>query len=273
MRLYTFIQPKRRTFIFASLFLSFFSRSIFSASSQTVPFPLKPKSQEYFFEEVQFSDNSPIREVVSLAEEGRGFIWLASKHGLIRYDGHHFQIYRHKPGNDRTLVDTELWSLFILNDTLLCVGATNGISLMEMRTGKFMNRYNDTEGNPVGYVSDFYQDKDGTVWMGGLMGLYSLTPDLSGIINHHLKTPPITKGNPAFAKRVYCITENSTDDNLLMLGTECGLVSFDKKKNGIHKIHTNTRAVFPLSQPPVYKFVKEGDYLWTMSWIHNCLIR
>lgn len=267
MRLYTFIQPKRRTFIFASLFLSFFSRSIFSASSQTVPFPLKPKSQEYFFEEVQFSDNSPIREVVSLAEEGRGFIWLASKHGLIRYDGHHFQIYRHKPGNDRTLVDTELWSLFILNDTLLCVGATNGISLMEMRTGKFMNRYNDTEGNPVGYVSDFYQDKDGTVWMGGLMGLYSLTPDLSGIINHHLKTPPITKGNPAFAKRVYCITENSTDDNLLMLGTECGLVSFDKKKNGIHKIHTNTRAVFPLSQPPVYKFVKEGDYLWTMSWI------
>ncbi len=254
-------------FHFVNFFLLPSLFPLITLSAQISPFPLKPKSQEYFFEEVKFSGGAPIREVVSLVEDSRGFIWLASKHGLIRYDGHDFKTFRHEPGNDKTLVDTELWSLFILGDTLLCVGATNGISLMDIRTEKLVNLYADTGGNPVGYVSGFYRDKEGTVWMGGLMGLYSFAPDLSGIINHNLDTPPIKKGNPAFAKRVYGITENSTDGNLLMLATECGLMSYDKRYGVIHKIYPNTGATFWRSQPPVYKFVKEGDYLWSMSWI------
>lgn len=269
IRLYAFMQLKRRSLFFACVFLWFFPLTIFSASSQTSYLPIKPKSQEYFFEEVKFSSGAPVRDVVDLVEDSRGFIWLASKHGLIRYDGHDFKTFRHELGNDKTLLDTELWSLFILGDTLLCVGTTNGLSLMDIRTEQITNLSHDNQGNPVGYVSHFYQDKDGTVWIAGLMGLYSLAADQLGIINHPMETPPISrgKGNPAFAKRVYCITENSTDDNILMLGAECGLVSFDKKKNTVHKIYPNTQAVFWRSQPPIYKFVKEDDYLWTQSWI------
>lgn len=116
-------------------------------------------------------------------------------------------------------------------------------------------------------VRAMLQDKRGFIWMGGKHGLYSFTPELSGIINHHLVTPPYRKGNPAFAQRAYCIEQHPTNKNLLMVGTEFGLVSFDKKKNKLHKTYPNTRATFWRSGSAVNKFIKEGNYLWAMCWI------
>ena len=136
-------------------FLSFF---VSPASAQPVPLPLNPKTEEYFFEEVKLPGGTPIRDVIALQEDRQGFIWLAGKHGLFRYDGHDFKIFRHTPGDDKSIVDTELWSLSMLGDTLLCVGTTHGVSLIDTRTDRITNLPDDTEGNPVGYVSCFYRD-------------------------------------------------------------------------------------------------------------------
>ena len=243
-------------------FLSFF---VSPASAQPVPLPLNPKTEEYFFEEVKLPGGTPIRDVIALQEDRQGFIWLASKHGLFRYDGHDFKIFRHTPGDDKSIVDTELWSLYMLGDSLLCVGTTHGVSLIDIRTDHITNLPNDTEGNPVGYVSCFYQDEAGILWIGGLEGLYSMRPDLSGIVNHHLLS--MTKEKSHFGNRVYDIVSHTMDSNRLMLATFAGLVSFNKKKNAFHQFHPNTQATFRHSQPGVYKFVKEGNYLWVLSWI------
>ena len=175
---------------------------------------------------------TPIRDVIALQEDRQGFIWLAGKHGLFRYDGHDFKIFRHTPGDDKSIVDTELWSLYMLGDTLLCVGTTHGVSLIDIRTDRITNLPNDTEGNPVGYVSCFYQDEAGILWIGGLEGLYSMRPDLSGIVHHPL--PPVTKEKSLFGNRVYDIVSHTMDSNRLMLATVAGLVSFDKKKSAFH---------------------------------------
>ena len=192
---------------------------------------------------------------------------MAGKHGLMRYDGHDFKIFRNIPGDTTSLVGTNLLSLYLLSDTLLCIGGIHGISLMDIRTEKITNLSRDQHGNPVEVVNDFFIDSDGTIWLAALNGLYSLNPGFAGITNHPLNLPPITKGNPAFAKRVYCIVENSMNNNLLMLGTEYGLVSFDKKRNALHKTYPNTQATFWRSSPPVYKMIREGGYLWAMCWI------
>lgn len=250
------------------VFAAFFLSAFFPVSAQTPRLPLKPDNADYYFEEVRFPEGAPIRNVEDLLQDKRGFIWMASSHGLIRYDGHDFKVFRHRlDGGENSIVDTELWSLRILGDTLLCVGATRGISLIDLRTGKISSLSEDENGNPVGYVHDFFPDTDGRVWMACLQGLYSLKSDLSAIIDHRLELPPIKKGNPAFAKRVYDIARNTVDTDLLMLGTECGLVAFDKKRNAVREIHPNKQAVFRRSLPPVYKIEEEGDFLWTKSWM------
>ncbi len=239
----------------------------FSTFAQTPSLPLKSRSEEYVFKEIRFPGDEPIRDILDLVQDIRGFVWMAGKHGLMRYDGHDFKIFRNIPGDTTSIIDTDLLSLYLLGDTVLCIGGKHGISLMDIRTEKIANLANDQDGNPIEWINDFYPEEDGTIWIAGLNGLYSFKPDLSGITNHYLNMPPITKGNPAFAKRVYCITQHSMDKNRLMLGTECGLISFDKKRNTIHEIYPNRDATFWRSQPPVYKFRQEGDYLWCMCWI------
>lgn len=254
-------------FCFAGIaLLLFFLHPSFIYAQQN-SLPIKPRQEAYYFDEVKFPGNEPIRDVVDLVEDSRGFIWMASRHGLIRYDGHDFKVFRHNAGDNSTLADTELWALHILGDSLLCVDTTNGISLLNLRDEKITNLLFDQYGNSISVVSCFYIDRDGQMWIGGLKGLYSIQPNFSGIINHDLQTPPLVEGDPAFRKRVYGITDHVADENLLMLATECGLMSFDKKHNRIHKLYPNTEATFHRSLPGVYKFFKEGRFLWTMSWV------
>lgn len=235
--------------------------------AQTRTLPIKSRSEEYVFKEIKLPGDEPIRDILAILQDKHGFVWMAGTQGLMRYDGHDFKLFRNIPGDTSSIIDTDLLSLYLLNDTTLCIGGKHGISLMDIRTEKIINMENDQDGNPVECINNFYKDKDGTIWIAALNGLYSLKSDLSGIINHYLDTPPITKGNPAFAKRVYCIIQHSVDNNRLMLGTECGLISFDKKRNTIHKIYPNREATFWRSQPPVYKFKQEGKFLWCMCWI------
>lgn len=239
----------------------------FITIAQTLTLPLKPRTEEYVFNEIRLPGDEPIRDILAIVQDARGFVWLAGKHGLMRYDGHDFKIFRNIPGDTNSIVDTDLLSLYLLGDTILCIGGKCGISMMDIRTEKITNLTKDQDGKSVEWINQFYRDKDGTIWIAALNGLYSFKSDLSGIINHHLKTPPIPKGNPAFAKRVYSIIQHSKNENWLMLGTECGLISFDKKRNGIHKFYPNMEASFWRSQPPVYKFRQEDDYLWCLCWI------
>ena len=244
-----------------------FSFNCLSICEEKPALPLISTPQSYTFNEIKHHNGSSIRNVRDLLQDQRGYIWMASDHGLIRYDGHDFKIFRHSPNDDNSIVDNELLSVYMLGDTLLCVGAVHGVSLIDIRNEKIRNIENDTEGKPVNYVDDFYVDTNGKIWLAGLDGLYSLKPDFSGIVNHYLNAPPPKKGNPAFAKRAYCITQHVSDKNLLMIGTEGGLVSFDIKRNKLHKFYPNEKATFWLSLSYVYKFITDGNYLWTQTWM------
>ena len=217
-----------------ALFLFLFN---LTTHAQSLRLPLKPIAEEYIFNEIKLPGDLPFRDVIALQQDKHGFVWFASKHGLIRYDGHDFKTYRHIPGDTTSLIDTELLSLRLLGDTLLCIGGVHGVSLIDIRTQKITNLSRDRDGNPVELVNDIFPDPDGTIWLAALNGLYSLDPSFTGIINHHLKQPPFTKGNPTFTKRVYCIAQHTVDKNRLLLGVERGVLSFDKRRNRLHKIH------------------------------------
>lgn len=96
---------KPHLFHFPDIFLFF--PGCFTAMAQPLPLPLKTQSEEYFFEEVKLPGGAPVRGVLNLAEDNRGFIWMVSKHGLLRYDGHDFKRFRYLPDDSRSIVDTD----------------------------------------------------------------------------------------------------------------------------------------------------------------------
>lgn len=248
-----------------------FLLSLFSVAElvfgQDSRLPLKPAKGQYFFEEITLPNRDAIRDVRDIVQDSRGFVWMASLHGLVRYDGHDFKKFHHTPGDSTTLVDTEVYSLFLLGDTVLCIGTAHGVTLMELQTEKMCNFWKDDEGNLINYISGFYLDEEHILWLGGLDGLYSFAKDFSSITKKlDIDIRITSRYNPAFAKKVFCIEKHSLNNDFLMLGTECGLICYDKKNNRIHKHFLNTKKTDYRSHQSILMMEVEGNILWTVSW-------
>ena len=54
--------------------------------------------------------------VNALAQDQVGFLWIATTHGLNRYDGHEMLVFRHRPEDENTIASTP-WSIIAPSST------------------------------------------------------------------------------------------------------------------------------------------------------------
>ena len=52
-----------------------------------------PKLKDYTIEVWSTDDGLPSNNLLRIDQDRRGFLWIASYNGLIRFDGHTFDIY------------------------------------------------------------------------------------------------------------------------------------------------------------------------------------
>ena len=88
----------RRLYLFRLLGLAapLFFLIHFTASAQTPTLPIKSRAEEYVFKEIKLPGDEPIRDILALVQDSRGFVWMAGKHGLMRC-GHDFKIFHNTP--------------------------------------------------------------------------------------------------------------------------------------------------------------------------------
>ncbi len=133
----------------------------------TVVCKAQPLSFTHLTSENGLSNNS----VLSIAQDGQGFIWLGTADGLNRYDGFQIKIYTAgtRPGSG--LYSDNILSLFHDSKKQLWVGSSGGL-----------NRYNDKTDDferihlPVTAVTGvncIYEDRKGTLWIGTTRGLFT----------------------------------------------------------------------------------------------------
>ena len=49
------------------------------------------------------AEGLPSSNIDTLAQDGQGYIWIATESGLVRYDGNRFRVWRHDPRDPRSL--------------------------------------------------------------------------------------------------------------------------------------------------------------------------
>lgn len=83
-------------------------------------------AQPYTSRNLSIQQGLPEYYVSGLVQDKAGFIWVATRDGLARYDGRQFKVFRHRPFNNRSLADNVILSLKSVSDTTLVLGLENG---------------------------------------------------------------------------------------------------------------------------------------------------
>ncbi|GAA4453539.1 hybrid sensor histidine kinase/response regulator transcription factor [Nibrella saemangeumensis] len=133
--------------------------------------------------------------IPSLIQDHRGFIWLATKDGLCRYDGHTFTVYRHIPGDSTSLPFNNV--RMVVQDArhrLWVKSESHQLAVMEYETGRFrpvtiprLQQIQDTKAES----NCLYPDADGGMWLDVRPhGFGYISPDQKHLTLHSLSPEP-----------------------------------------------------------------------------------
>jgi ligand-binding sensor domain-containing protein/signal transduction histidine kinase len=98
-----------------------------------------PFAQPYF-EKVNDAHQITRGYISTLAQDARGFLWIGTQDGLIRYDGYRYRRFAYEPGRPGSLAGNYVETLLPLPDGRVWVGSGNfGLSLYDPATDQFEN--------------------------------------------------------------------------------------------------------------------------------------
>ncbi len=164
--------------------------------------------------------------VETIFQDRRGFIWLGTRDGLNRFDGHHIITYRNNPADSNSICDNYITSIAEDGTQQLWIGTLNGISRFDPATNQFKHFKQATaKTNNQGAirVSNVYCDKNNKTWIAS----YG-----SGVLRYQneirqFESIPVvrkTSGDPE--NHIYVLFEDSR--NNLWAGTESGIYIYNK---------------------------------------------
>ncbi len=247
------------------IILFFIIENVFA---QDVSLPIQKTSSELYFEEIKFPNGASVNDVITFVEDANGFMWFGSRNGLLRYDGHDFKIFSHNRKNKNSLISNYIWSLYLCNDTLLYIGCAQGISILNLRTYRFTNFSSEDGSCPTDFVHSFCYENEKTIWIGGRKGLFCFNSLTGTFTDTHFKIPSfgqIVISNP---NQVYAILKHPFKNNLLLLGTENGLVGYDSKHHKIDQIYHNTilERNNPYKSLSINNLILDENKVWCLTW-------
>src|ERR1041385_585426 len=77
-----------------------------------------------------------------------GVVWFGTKRGLNKYCRYRkkFQNYRHRPGEQNSLSDNKVWSVYSDREGVLWVGSNGGLDAIDRKSGRTVHyRHNPSD--------------------------------------------------------------------------------------------------------------------------------
>lgn len=177
--------------------------------------PLLPQPRQ-----ISVFNGLPSNRVNGIAEDGQGYLWIATRDGLARYDGVGFRIWRVGEG----LRDNFVWSVHVDARDRVWLGTTSaGLAMLDADRGEFT--WYDRRTQPEMASDDVWSinsTPDGAVWFGTSDGgLHRLAPD--GAMQRFAHDPDDPASLPADGVSHLVVDAEGT----LWVGTKGGVARWD----------------------------------------------
>jgi diguanylate cyclase (GGDEF)-like protein len=164
--------------------------------------------------------------VYGVVQDSRGFIWLGTEGGLVRYDGREFRSFELGSETDGFPARKDISTLHRGSNDVVWVG-TWGAGLVQFDpVAERTRRFQRDERNPQSLSDDrvqaVFEDRSGRLWVGTFNGLNRLGGK-QGAFVRFAHTP----GDPASLShsRIWSISQGL--DGLLWVGTDAGVDVLD----------------------------------------------
>ncbi len=139
-----------------------------------------------YYKTTQYADHNglPSRIVRDVAQDSKGYLWVAGNNGLFKFDGQKFWPFYASLKDTTGLRDNKINSVCVDHKDRVWIATPKGLHRMENE----IIRHIPLDDNPTAqsqYISSIYEDSSQNVWVGGYGGLYKIDPE--GTI-HNLTT-------------------------------------------------------------------------------------
>ena|GEM_PF-1082007 len=204
--------------------------------------------------------NSIIRNI---AQDSAGYLWLATEHGLNRFDGLQFKHYFSVPGDSSGLSHNSLFGLGIDASGMVWAGSDYGLNLLNPESGEVQHFYYDSlDENSLSdnYVRCVFVDSRNRVWVGTQNGLNRYQPASGDFFRY----PEQREFDDANRRRIHSYNRINTvfedNDGAIWVGTDGGGIKIyrsegeefeeffipgeDVKRQIIRKIYQDTAGDF-----------------------------
>lgn len=166
----------------------------------------------------QFSvyDGLPSNRVNAIAEDAQGYLWIATRDGLARYDGVGFRVWHAEDG----LRDNFVWTVHVDAQDRVWIGTQQGgLAMLDVQRRAF--RHYDRTSHPAmgsNTVWMITSTRDGDLWFGTAdAGLHRLGRD--GRIRRYMPEP----GNPRSLPSAAVSSVKVDRHGALWVGTKAGV--------------------------------------------------
>jgi signal transduction histidine kinase/DNA-binding response OmpR family regulator/ligand-binding sensor domain-containing protein len=133
------------------------------------------EAQNTSMESLTIADGLSQGMIYDILQSKDGFLWIATKDGLNRYDGYHFEVYTNDPFNPYSIAGNEITSLFEDSRGNIWIGLMDrGCDVLEKASGKFLHMAACPEIPGKLIVNAVEENADGTIWVGTDNGLLKL---------------------------------------------------------------------------------------------------
>lgn len=128
-------------------------------------------SQIIPFENYNVRDKLPSNAVFDIKQDHKGYMWIGTEDGLVKFDGYNFNTFTDEDG----LIENFITKVLVDNNNAIYAGGYSGvINVIEDNSVRTI-QYNNIELE--GEVLDLFLDKEGKIWCSTINGLFYVEND------------------------------------------------------------------------------------------------
>lgn len=189
---------------------------------------LQAQTNALTFKHISYKEGLSQSPIFSMIQDRKGFVWIGTSDGLLRYDGYEFKTYQHDDSNDRSISTNRIQSIFEDSKARLWIGTANGgLNLFDRKTETFQAIAGAKETISTDYITSFLEDSKGKLWVTTLRGLKIIDAKAKRLKSVHA----LQKHKGIFSGKTWSLFQD--EHKAVWVGLNFGLAKFDVKSNKV----------------------------------------